>query len=378
MSDSEGSKSKRIPSWQLEKPPESPENTPPQISGERSGNDEARQSLLKSAAKFLEDKDIRDAPVERKKSFLDSKGLTEDEIQSLLQNYDQEQHTPEAEVMEDYGIEKEIQQLQASTPNRIREPAVPADQTIETSSSSPSASEKDETLSTKATPPIITYPEFLLHSQKPPPLITARRLMITLYVASGVAATVYGTSKYLVEPMIESLTSARHSLAETVARNLQNLNLQLENAVSKSPEALVNHHEEPGSDSESIDSDPSRFFNRSAGTQTSPQRSRSPSSTMSDSSTPSISSHSHESTLLAIQSKLSGLQSAETVNPVKDSISDLQRFLDDLPQSHAKQGTGKLWEKAKPDEYGKLKAEIRGVKGVLLSARNFPSSASVR
>ena len=379
MSNPGGPKPKRIPSWQLPKTPLSPEISSPGEPEDSVAPDE-RQSLFDNAAKFLEDEDIRDAPIERKKTFLGSKGLTEDEIQMLLQSHDQEQHTPEAEVMDDYGIEKEVLQLQASnpTPDPIKKSTVPTGTDTQATNSAPSSSEGGQPSLTKDSPPIITYPEFLLHSQKPPPLMTAHGLMTTLYVASGMAATAYGTSKYIVEPMIETLTSARHSLAETARSNVETLNSKLESVISKMPDSLIDRHAEQESDNESIDSDPSRFFNRSAGTQTSPRVSRSRSSTQSDSSTPNAGSQSHESASLAIHSRLSDLQSAETANPVQESINDLKKFLDDLPQSSAKQDTGKLWEKSKPDGYGKLKAEIRGVKGVLLSARNFPSSVPVR
>ena len=41
-------------------------------------------SLLEQASKFLEDPSIRDAPRDRKASFLETKGLSKDEVEKLL------------------------------------------------------------------------------------------------------------------------------------------------------------------------------------------------------------------------------------------------------------------------------------------------------
>lgn len=369
MGDPKGSKTKSIPSWQLKDDPAASdvvEDTSTDESKERRISD--RAALVEQASKFLEDEGIRNAPIERKKTFLESKGLTEAEIGDLLQPQEQEQHiTPEAEVMEDYGIEKDIAQMQSS-----KTTSSPAQQV------SPPAAPQDAAPRDMA--PIITYPEFLLHSQQPPPLITARRLLTTLYATSGIAAAIYGTSKYIVEPMIGSLTSARHSLAETASTNLDTLNLKLEGAVSKVPEALTKPAGDDDSDVESVDLDPARFFKRSAGTQTSPRLSRSNSSDSSSSTAPRPPLVAHENSLSTIHSRLFDLvpSDAKKSNPVKESIDDLKKYLDGLSLGYNIQQNGKLWEKSKVDEYAKLKNEIRGVKGVLLSARNFPSGVAVR
>ena len=383
MGDSEGPKPKIIPSWQLQGSSAQTlsEEDAAQNSTDRTSTHERQHFLRDSAAKFLQDEDVRDAPVERKKSFLGTKGLSEDEIQDLLQEQGQEpeQHTAEAAVMEDYGIEKEALRRQSSkpVPTQVNESHPSAILANNASSESTSASGGDQTPS-KDIPPIITYPEFLLHSQKPPPLMTARRLLIALYVSSGVAATASGTSKYIVEPMIESLTSARRSLAETASANIDALNSKLEGTVSKLPDNLVNVHGEEDSDNESIDSDPSRFFSRSAGTQTSPHGSLSPSLASSKVATLATPSQGHNDTLSTIHSRLSDLRPPDTTSAVKESMNELRKFLDGLPYANTTQQNGKLWEKTNSDEYGKLRAEIRGVKGVLLSARNFPSGVSVR
>jgi len=353
MSDSDGRKAKAIPTWQRLENTDAPKPTEyqpaPDVNEPILPDD--RPSLIEKAEKFLDGEDIRDAPRERKEYFLTLKGLTKDEIRDLLS----EQHvrTPEAEVPE--GFEKEQQDLSQPASS------APTNAPVERSDSTPS----------EDIPPIITYPEFLFHSQKPPPLITVQRFLNTLYFGTGAAATLYGTSKYVVEPMVESLTLARHSLFETASADLDKLNEKLEKTVSKVPD--VSHNDADDSDVESASSDPARFFNRSTGTQTSPSLSRLTSdSSASPESTPS-STIAHQLRLSTLHSKLSELvpADAEAASPVKDSVDELRRYLDGL--AYASIGiSGK--KSGEADEIAKVKAEIRGVKGVLLSARNFPGS----
>lgn len=381
MSDSQGPKPKNIPSWQRGEPSNSPEksdSTPTQEQAEQQ-SPESRASLIEKASKFLEDDSIRDAPIERKKLYLESKGLIETEIDDLLEI----QHTPEAAVMEDYGIAREeaSQATPPTAPQTPSTPSVPQDRP-------PAAPPKDN-------PPIITYPEFLLHAQKPAPLITANRLVASLYIASGAAATIYGTSKYIMEPMAETLTSARHSLIASAGANIDALNSKLESAVSKIPEKVPPRSqeevEEEDSDTDSTTPDDgARFFNRSAGTQTSPRRlSRSNSMTTSSSSSASepdeaqSPTQDHTSALLGIHSKLSDLllptDDGAPKDPLGDSIRELRAYLDKLPYANSTHAGGKAGKKgAAMDAVANVKAEIRAVKGVLLSARNFPSGVAAR
>lgn len=368
MGGSYGPKPKTIPSWQREDtaPLVSPEDKTSRIPDKNAASN-PREPLLEQATKFLENEDIRNTSIERKSSFLELKGLTEDEIADLVHEEQEEiEHAPEAEVMEDYGIDKEeVSQTQSA--RRLRDVSAPE---------SPSTLSDEAPSSRKDVPPIITYPEFLIHSQKPPPLITARRLFTALYVATGAAATVYGTSKYIVEPMVESLTTARHSLFETATSNLDTLNSKLESAVSKIPQLST----QPGDDISDVvsnTSDAARFYNRSAATQTSPRLSRSTSSTSMEDLEAASACQTQENTVTEIFKGLKDIQPTDAKSPINTSIRDLRQYLDELPRMNTSQN-GKLWEKSKPDEYAKLKAEIRGVKGVLLSARNFPSSAVVR
>ncbi|CAD6566865.1 MAG: hypothetical protein ASARMPREDX12_008852 [Alectoria sarmentosa] len=375
MSDSDGPKSNGIPSWQRQEPstmPPQPDNAPPREQTEQQPLG-PRASLIEQASQFLQEDSIRDAPIERKKLFLESKGLTELEIDDLLEI----QHTPEETVMEDYGIERrEISQPTTG--------ATPQQHTATTTTTtSPVPEERPPDTLSKDTAPIITYPEFLLHAQKPAPLITANRLLTSLYIATGAATTIYGTSKYVAEPMVASLTSARHSLLEGAGANINTLNKKLESTVSKAPERAPHpKEEEEDSDADSTSSsDGARFFRRSAGTQTSPPRlSRSNSSASSDPDEALSPSQDHTSALLGIHSKLSDLlpSDGEPANPLGDSIKELRAYLQKLPHADSMNLGGKAGKKGEMDAVASVKAEIRGVKGVLLSARNFPSGVAAR
>lgn len=374
MSGSEDPKSKGIPSWQRQEPsssPNQPNNNTTAGEPTKQASHEPRASLIEKASKFLEDDSIRDAPIERKKLYLETKGLRESEINELLEI----QQTPEAAVMEDYGIERQ-EASQRPIPTAPQNP--PTSSTTE--QQTPAAPLKDS-------PPIITYPEFLLHAQKPAPLITASRLLTSLYIASGAAATIYGTSKYLIEPMVSNMTTARHSLFESAGANISSLNEKLEGAVSKVPE-IRPWLKKDDLDTESItssseDDDGARFFNRSAGTQTSPRlspRSGSSSSSSADPIEALSPVQDHTSALLGMQNKLSDLlpTGEESTNPLGESIDELQAYLEKLPYANSIRLGGKTGKKWEQDAVANVKAEIRGVKGVLLSARNFPSGVAAR
>ena len=353
MGDSEKPKPKGIPSWQQQ------ENTDTSGTAGQASSQEpqegsplsTRATLIEKAAKFLEEDDVRDAPIERKQYFLKLKGLTDDEIDDLLRR----QHTTEGELAE--GYEEEQQQ---------------ASETMSAPDSEPPL-EQSSTSQAKDVPPIITYPEFLFHSQKPPPLITSQRLLTTLYLASGAAATVYGTNRYLIEPMVANLSSARHSLFETASSNLSTLNKKLEQAASKSPESSLNSSD---SNPESEESDSARFFTRSAATQTSPDLSGSSSQASSDPLGPGSSPILLQgAALLDIHDRLNDLrpEDPEAPNPVKDKLDELRTYLEGL--AYNRNQTRDMWNQ---DPIAKVKTEIRNLKGLLLSARNFPSGVAVR
>ncbi|KAL8910134.1 MAG: hypothetical protein Q9171_004559 [Xanthocarpia ochracea] len=361
MGDPADLKQRKIPDWQHEETPRSPEH----LEG-GSKTTEApepveppppRSVILEQASKFLKDIEIKDAPMEKKIAFLRSKGLTEEEVYRLLEiPYDK------AKLEVQRGAGSEQASLHTSPP---------------TTHDSEAASSQPSPQPPENTPPIITYPEFLLHSQKLPPLITVSRLINALYLFSGTAAAIYGTSKYLVEPMTESLTSARHDLFSTAQTNLNDMTEKLERNVSKIPSSVSKGNVDDEEDTSS-DEDTARLFNRTIGTQTSPPPSTtSASSDFSTAPATTIASL-QRSALDSLQASLSSLVPSEntksTSENVGDQIVDLKRYLNSLkyPSLHTR-----AMAESKDDAVNKFKAEIRGMKGVLLNARNFPSGTAV-
>lgn len=84
-------KAKAIPQWQRQEPtgvsePSVPDQTParPPPATEKA-QAAVKAELLEQGTKWLEHEDIREAPLERKASFLESKGLNEAEIYEILE-----------------------------------------------------------------------------------------------------------------------------------------------------------------------------------------------------------------------------------------------------------------------------------------------------
>ncbi|KAL8689363.1 MAG: hypothetical protein Q9218_004955 [Villophora microphyllina] len=365
MSDSSNPKKGSIPDWQQQEAPEAPEISKSDPKSPKVTHDtEARPpraALLEQASRFLKEDEIKDAPTERKFAFLQSKGLTNNETSQLLDpSLGNASTTSEKE--------EDATEQPSDTPSLPPSQAEPASP----QPSSPPTPAKDIT-------PIITYPEFLIHSRKPPPLITTSRLINTFYIFSAAAATVYGTSKYIAEPMLESLTSARHSLFESAQTKLDTLNEKLEKTVSVNPSDIgaanqSNSHEKDDESETAEDMAP--LFNRTVGTQTSPLHSHSLSSSTSSSiaSSPSPqqdTTTAQQSSLRSLHTTLSSLLPHQDTKPNQtDAISalvELKQYLDTLTYSHLYRS------ESKDDAIAKFRAEIRGVKGMLLSARSFPA-----
>ncbi|KAI4234507.1 MAG: hypothetical protein LQ349_003743 [Xanthoria aureola] len=320
-----------------------------------------RAILLEQASKFLEDDEIKDAPAERKIAFLRSKGLTEEEVYRLLEL---PHDSDKAEMPKETGPEQALSDSSAQRQDPLAASSPPP----------PSLPPPKED-----TPPIITYPEFLLHSEKPPPIITASRLTNALYLFSGTAAVIYGTSKYLVEPMLESLTSARQDFFSTAQSNLAGLVERLEQNVSTIPSGVSKGNIEDDGDTSSdasTEEATTAFFNRTVGTQTSPPASTSPASGDSSSAPATTIASLHHSTLGSLQTSLLSIvpttrsTTPEKGSSVTDQFYELKRYL------HTLQYPSLLADglaETKDDAVNKFKAEIRSMKGALLNPRNFPS-----
>ena len=309
------------------------------------GDDQA--SLLNKAESFSQDAHVKEAPQEQKRAFLRSKGLSDLEIERVFGK------ETVSEIVEEVDGEEKSAPLSKDT-EVSSEPWV----TKETTSDGP---------------PIITYPEFLQHSKRPPPLVTASRLLTSAYVISGAAALLYGTGKYLVQPMVESLSSSRHSLYETTSANLSILTEKLETNVSAMPESQMQK------DQDEDELDPSSCFYRTTGTQTSPDLASSPSKSSDSTEILASQTEQQASRLSNLKGSLEDLGTENSSDEaIQSSVQELREFLSQLPRSPNPSEiskSGSSWVDSKNDpSLAKVKAEIKGVKGVLLSARNFPSS----
>ncbi|EPS33756.1 hypothetical protein PDE_08718 [Penicillium oxalicum 114-2] len=404
-----------IPSWQKQSDSTSTDPSPPSASPSSSSDKppapDARQDLLDQAAKFLEDDSIRDAPTDRKIAFLESKGLNSAEIEQLLgvsRNPDgssssltSAEPTAQASLSPSSTPPSQDERLSPS----IRIASSP---TAPVTSTSPPASSRD-------VPPIITYPEFLFQPAKPPPLVTMSRVLYTIYGAAGVGASLYGASEYLVKPMLQNLTEARLDLSNTAKENLEKLNEQLEKTVSVIPAHLKARKladkqdiDDDVSDTDSVVSDPTELFHRDIGTQTTPDvstGSKSPSTkdpAETAAEAPTLAVNKHLSRLESIQSSLKEIntfegESGSLEDSMRARLTDLNHYLDGLiyagpTYTTTSPGFGGLYSghtggattsssgvrKSEEDAIASFKTEIRGVKGALLSARNFPASRGGR
>ncbi|KAG9826843.1 hypothetical protein KCU98_g14469, partial [Aureobasidium melanogenum] len=244
-------------------------------------------------------------------------------------------------------------------------------------------------------PPIITYPEFLVQPQKPPPLVTVSRLINATYIAGALTASAYALSKYIIAPMADNLNEARHDLLEHTGNHVTDLNDKLTKLVSTVPSSAKSLPPTPADladfDTDSITSDPTELFHRDVGTQTSPSLSRRTSlSSDTEVVKPDTVPLKQATRLDIIKSHLSelleGAESNGTSNEtLQTSVSETRHYLDGLyytPPSYSWNADNTLnasnaSKDKQPDAAVTLKAEIRGVKGVLLSAKRFPSVGRV-
>ena len=365
------------------------------------------RQLVDLATTFLRDPKIRDALVEEKTAFLSSKGLSRPQIDEALQ--------------------RQI----ADTMDFPAAPSQPSKPTTSISTQSPSSdnsvnkstplipppTERPTTSQSQSTIPIITYPEFLLQQQKPASLITAERLTTAVYAIASLSAIVYGTSRYLISPTLQSLHESRHEFASHAHNRITTLNERLRSVVSTDESQSSRTSHEPVSATATIDlddDDASAMFSRSFGTQTSPvvnnlTRLVGPaadpaartmtldSNSSSASSNTAIEQQTPDASLTALENLRSSLSSQcgmladerTAAGEVNTAISDLRSYLLDLSLQRVGTGSGtgigsssyktgksagkeQDKDKADLDEVAQFRTEIRAFKGVLLSARNFP------
>ncbi|KAI9898098.1 hypothetical protein N3K66_006458 [Trichothecium roseum] len=298
---------------------------------------EEENDRLTVARRFLDDEDVRSAPRSRKVAFLQSKGVSTTDIETLI------------------GPEKTITQNQEPTTDRA---------------------------------PIVTYPEFLTTPKTgSEPLVTPGLVSATLQASAVLATTVYGLSRFVLSPMLENLTEARQELVATASDKLDALVGKLESTVSHvpaatpkraHPAAAAEQEEEGYSDAE----DPSEMFHRDVGTQVT-----SPILAPGDGREPEEPDYVRQAARLrdlnARLKDLNGdiLSQSEDIGDVKALVDVLRDDLDGLTyRSMGGDYLGGLnggfsGRKEPNDEIRKARDNIRRIKGVLLSSRSFPASA---
>ncbi|SPJ82871.1 uncharacterized protein FTOL_10075 [Fusarium torulosum] len=312
------------------------------------------QDKLDIARRFLENDDVRHAPHDKKVKFLRSKGIDEAEIHALL---GQEDSATETEST----ANSETTSAYTPTPTETLPP---------TPASQPPVDR----------PPIVTYPEFLAKPPRPPPLVTKERLFNALYAVTGLSTLVYGTSRYVIRPMVDSQAEARTDFHDLTSRKLDALVAKLEKIVSDVPPQKPVATVEDESEAE----DPTEMFHRDMGTQTTFPISSVTAMTGSKDND-SLAKH-NANQLNSLNKTLSGLKDAyrsqsEGMDKIKTAVDVLRDDLDTMTYTaypdHS-MGYDLYGRSRKPepdDEIRKVRDNIRRVKGVLLSTRNFPASA---
>lgn len=406
-----------IPEWQRKATPSPPASDSSDTSPANTGDDapdnsspepspaEDRSALLEQARNFLSDPSISDATTSRKIEFLESKGLVNDEIQALLGvSRNEDASSPASEITNDSD-------KTTATDDNASAQTQTTVSSLANNNAAATASSTSSTTLQRDVPPIITYPEFLVNASaqnSKPPLISFQGVLYSLYAAAGLGATLYGTSEYLVKPMLKTLTKARHDFAETALNNLTTLNEKLEQNVSKIPANIIKpkseeEEEEYDDEAESITSDPTELFHRDVATQTSsdllsdiPPSEEETNAASEPSAIKAIDTHTERLSTLTSHLKefVSDHTSSRQVDDsARDKISDLQSYLDGLAYSATTSylGSNAMYNiygssggdmgrnrsgstgRKEQDAVATFKAEIRGVKGALLSARNFPA-----
>ncbi|KEQ71470.1 hypothetical protein M436DRAFT_50884 [Aureobasidium namibiae CBS 147.97] len=353
-------------------------------------------SPIDRVRRFLQDPAVKDAPFDKKKAFLLSKNISEDMIYQVIGSEDS-QHTPATDGSDDAAQQdpstyvKTTDGSQEAANQEFDASKALSFSAAEFTSNRPSAAPRPQ----RDVPPIITYPEFLVQPQKPPPLVTVGRLINATYIAGAVTASAYALSKYIIAPMADNLNHARHDMFEHTSQQVTGFNDKLSKLVSTVPHTVKSSTSTPAEfvdfDMDSVTSDPTELFHRDVGTQTSPSLSRRTSlSSDAEIANPDSVPQKQATRLEIMKSHLSELLEGTENNGTNNqtlqaSISETRSYLDGLyytPPSYSWNADNSLNASSsskdkQPDAAVALKAEIRGVKGVLLSAKRFPSVGRV-
>ena len=183
------------------------------------------------------------------------------------------------------------------------------------------------------------------------------------------------------------MTDARHDFATHGQSKIDELNERLSKIVSKIPEPKSATDAADFDDVESVASDPTELFHRDIGTQTSPPVTPAPSSgAQSEIKTTADKQNDRLSIIKShLDEMLSGLEAGE--QPAKDRLEETNKLRHHLDNMMYRVQTQNVWSTGfgadqKPvsdadDAIEEVKKEIRGVKGVLLSAKRFAPVGTV-
>ncbi|KAK0740282.1 peroxisomal membrane anchor protein conserved region-domain-containing protein [Schizothecium vesticola] len=336
------------PAWQAPQPPTATDETEPPKT--------EPPTTLNQARKFLQDPEVQKHPAEQKTEFLRTKGVSDADIETILR---EAAHEAQPEPPQTPAV--------ISASNSVLEPR------LEPPKPQPAEPKEDR-------PPIVTYPEFLTKPVRPPPLMTVNGFLNTLYGFGGLSALVYGTSKFVLEPMVQSLTDARVELHETAKTDLSKLIEKLEAVVSEIPATAKKQVErEDDDDDKSSYDDPTELFHRDIGVQTSfPSTPAEPAAQGLPATETAGQKQARQLAKLVASVKevddgMTG--QTEAFDEVKTVLDVFREDVYKLTYSHLNLESAMYGNRSEPDdEIKKVKENIRRVKGVLLTTRSFPGS----
>jgi hypothetical protein len=217
--------------------------------------------------------------------------------------------------------------------------------------------------------------------------VTTEFVLNTMYATVGSVAAMYGLSKYVLGPMHEELGTARHDFFSHTSEKLGDLSGRLTKLVSTTPAAKSSLEKGVLADNASDtsgDSDPTELFHRDIGVQTSPPQSRRNSISKEDSKEkPTDPLSKQTSRLASISSQVRELERSRTATggkekEINDQVDSFTSYLNELMYSSpyysykTPSWTSQPASSGANDEFDKFRQEVRSMKGLMLSARNFP------
>ncbi|KAG5925136.1 hypothetical protein E4U61_002250 [Claviceps capensis] len=352
--------------------------SPPRVrdDADQPGRQDSPPDQIEVARRFLQEAHVKASSRTKKTEFLQSKGLRDSDIEKLLEQ--EAEHSTDA---------ASPQQEEKTPGSDTTEPSASADQ------QPPQERPQHQASVVHDRPPIVTYPEFLIQPDRPPPLVTKDGILSTLYGFAGLSTLLYGISKFLIAPMVETTTDARSQLYHATAQKLDSLVTQLEKTVSVIPSTAMarssssQHDDAPEGSSD--EEDPTEMFHRDIGTQTSSVLEKaapaaaaegrslsSPVRSATDGQADRLTGLTKSLAVLRdqLRAQSEGFQDVKTVLDVfRDSLDGMAYGSGTFVGGYDIYGSTK--KKEPEDEIRKVRDNIRRLKGLLLSTRTFPVSA---